>query len=78
MAPACGGSHWESVTLAKALAAARWEYGGDTASNAGGAAGLVGTADDGRAIYLENNSPSGLPTAFIRKDASGQLALFAG
>jgi len=51
---------------------------GDTASNAGGAAGLVGTADDGRAIYLENNSPSGVPTAFMRQDASGQLALVAG
>ena len=48
---------------------------GDTSSNAGGAAGLVGTADDGRAIYLENNSPSGVPTAFIKQDASGVPAL---
>jgi hypothetical protein len=48
---------------------------GDTGSNAGGAAGLVGTADDGRAIYLENNSPSGVPTAFIKQDASGKPAL---
>jgi len=51
---------------------------GDTSSNAPGAAGLVGTADDGRAIYLENNSPSGVPTAFMRQDANGQLALVAG
>jgi hypothetical protein len=36
---------------------------------------LVGTADDGRAIYLENNSPSGVPTAFIKQDASGKPAL---
>ena len=51
---------------------------GDTSSNAGGAAGLVGTADDARAIYLENNSPSGVPTAFMQQDASGELALMAG
>ena len=51
---------------------------GDTASNAGGAAGLVGTADDARAIYLENNSPSGVPTAFMQQDAAGELALMAG
>jgi hypothetical protein len=37
---------------------------GDTGSNLFGAAGLVGTADDGRAIYLQNNSPSGVPTLF--------------
>jgi len=37
---------------------------GDTGSNLFGAAGLVGTADDGRAIYLQNNSPSGVPTFF--------------
>lgn len=51
---------------------------GDTGSNTGGAAGLVGTADDARAIYLENNSPSGVPTAFMQQDASGELALQAG
>jgi hypothetical protein len=51
---------------------------GDTGSSAGGAAGLVGTADDARAIYLENNSPSGVPTAFMQQDANGQLALVAG
>jgi|HubBroStandDraft_6_1064221.scaffolds.fasta_scaffold03974_4 hypothetical protein len=51
---------------------------GDTASNLGGAAGLVGTADDARAIYLENNSPSGVPTAFMQQDAAGELALMAG
>lgn len=37
---------------------------GDTGSSAGGAAGLIGTADDARAIYLQNNSPSGVPTLF--------------
>jgi hypothetical protein len=51
---------------------------GDTGSNAGGAAGLVGTADDARAIYLENNSPSGVPTAYMQQDASGKFALVAG
>jgi hypothetical protein len=51
---------------------------GDTGSNGGGAAGLVGTADDGQGLYLENNSPSGHPTAFMKQDASGQFALFAG
>jgi hypothetical protein len=38
----------------------------------------VGTADDARAIYLQNNSPSGVPTAFIFQGASGKLALVAG
>jgi hypothetical protein len=51
---------------------------GDTSSNAGGATALAGTADDARAIYLENNSPSGVPTAFMLQDATGQLALQAG
>ena len=51
---------------------------GDTSSIAPGAAGLVGTADDARAIYLENNSPSGVPTAFMQQDAAGQFALVAG
>jgi hypothetical protein len=51
---------------------------GDTSSNAGGATALAGTADDARAIYLENNSPSGIPTAFMLQDAAGKLALQAG
>ena len=51
---------------------------GDTSATTPVAAGLVGTADDARAIYLENNSPSGVPTAFMRQDASGQFALVAG
>jgi hypothetical protein len=51
---------------------------GDTSSSAAGAAGLVGTADDARAIYLQNNSPSGVPTAFMFQGASGKLALVAG
>jgi hypothetical protein len=51
---------------------------GDTGSSAGGAAGLVGTADDARAIYLQNNSPSGVPTAFMFNSADGQKALQAG
>ena len=33
---------------------------GDTSSNAGGAAGLVGTADDAQALFLANNSTSHL------------------
>lgn len=51
---------------------------GDTSSHAQGAAGLVGTADDARAIYLQNNSPSGVPTAFMFQGASGKFALVAG
>src|SRR5215472_183329 len=51
---------------------------GDTRSTTPGAAGLVGTADDARAIYLENNSPSGVPTAFMQQDAAGKFALVAG
>jgi hypothetical protein len=51
---------------------------GDTASNAGGATALAGTADDARAIFLANNSPSGVPTAFMFQGAAGQLALQAG
>lgn len=51
---------------------------GDTSSTTPGAAGLVGTADDARAIYLENNSPRGVPTAFMQQDAAGQFALVAG
>jgi len=51
---------------------------GDTSSNAPGAAGLVGTADDARAIYLQNNSPSGVPTAYMFQGASGKFALVAG
>ena len=51
---------------------------GDTSSHAQGAAGLVGTADDARAIYLQNNSPSGVPTAFMFQGARGMFALVAG
>jgi hypothetical protein len=51
---------------------------GDTSSSARGAAGLIGTADDARAIFLENNSPSGVPTAFMFQGAPNQLALQAG
>jgi hypothetical protein len=36
---------------------------GDTSSNAGGAAGLVGTADDAQALYLANNSTTHLTAA---------------
>jgi hypothetical protein len=51
---------------------------GDTRSNVFGDAGLIGTADDARAIFLENNSPSGVPTAFMFQGAANQLALQAG
>jgi hypothetical protein len=51
---------------------------GDTRSNIFGDAGLIGTADDARAIYLQNNSPSGVPTAFMFQGAANQLALQAG
>jgi hypothetical protein len=51
---------------------------GDTRSNVFGDAGLIGTADDARAIFLQNNSPSGVPTAFMFQGAANQLALQAG
>jgi hypothetical protein len=50
---------------------------GDTGSNALGAAALIGTADEGRAIFLQNNS-SIYPTAFMFQALSGNLALQAG
>jgi hypothetical protein len=51
---------------------------GDTASHVFGDAALIGTADDARAIFLQNNSPSGVPTAFMFQGAANQLALQAG
>jgi hypothetical protein len=51
---------------------------GDTRSNVFGDAALIGTADDARAIFLQNNSPSGVPTAFMFQGAANQLALQAG
>jgi hypothetical protein len=50
---------------------------GDTSSNVFGAAGLIGTADDARAIFLQNNSTQ-VPTAFMFNSASNQFALGAG
>jgi hypothetical protein len=50
---------------------------GDTRSNVFGDAALIGTADDARAIYLQNNSTS-VPTAFMFQGAANQLALQAG
>ncbi len=50
---------------------------GDTGSNADGAAALIGTADEGRAIFLQNNS-SIYPTVFMFQATSGNLALQAG
>ena len=55
----------ESATAIGLLGCCPIGVWGDTGSSAGGAAGLVGTADDARAIYLQNNSPSGVPTAFV-------------
>jgi hypothetical protein len=50
---------------------------GDTRSNVFGDAALIGTADDARAIYLQNNSTV-VPTAFMFQGAANQLALQAG
>ena len=50
---------------------------GDTRSNVFGDAALIGTADDARAIYLQNNSTS-VPTAFMFQGAANQLAFQAG
>jgi hypothetical protein len=44
---------------------------GDTSSNAGGAAGLVGTADGGQALFLANNSTTAL-TANINNFENAQ------
>jgi hypothetical protein len=48
---------------------------GDTNSNAGGAAGVVGTADDGRGMLASNNSPSGVPTFFAFNGATSSPTL---
>ena len=45
--------------------------------NVFGDAALIGTADDARAIYLQNNSTV-VPTAFMFQGAANQLALQAG
>jgi trimeric autotransporter adhesin len=50
---------------------------GDTSSSVFSASGLIGTADNARAIYLQNNSTQD-PTAFMFNSASGQFALQAG
>ena len=50
---------------------------GDTRSNVFGDAAIIGTADDARAIYLQNNSTI-VPTAFMFQGAANQLALQAG
>ena len=50
---------------------------GDTKSSVFGDAALVGTADEGRAIYLQNNSTV-VPTAFVFQGAANQFALQAG
>jgi hypothetical protein len=50
---------------------------GDTRSNVFGDAALIGTADEARAIYLQNNSTT-VPTAFMFQGAANQLALQAG
>jgi hypothetical protein len=74
---ALGLSDGESTTgfhLIGCCSAGVW---GDTGSSIFGATALAGTADDARAIYLENNSTH-VPTAFMQQDAPGQLALQAG
>ena len=74
---ALGLSDGESTTgfhLIGCCSAGVW---GDTGSSVFGATALAGTADDARAIYLENNSTH-VPTAFMQQDAPGQLALQAG
>jgi hypothetical protein len=48
---------------------------GDSASSAGGAAGVVGTADDGRGMLASNNSPSGVPTFFAFNGATSSPTL---
>jgi hypothetical protein len=50
---------------------------GDTSSNVFSSAGLIGTADNARAIYLQNNSTQ-VPTAYMFNAASNQFALQAG
>jgi hypothetical protein len=50
---------------------------GDTRSSVFGASALIGTADEARAIFLQNNSTI-VPTAFMFQAAANQLALQAG
>ncbi len=46
---------------------------GDTGSSASGAAGLIGTADNARAIYLQNNSPRFPPPSCLTPPAISSL-----
>lgn len=74
---AIGLSDGESTTGFRLIGCCSAGVWGDTASSVFGATALAGTADDARAIYLENNSTH-VPTAFMQQDAAGQLALQAG
>jgi len=47
---------------------------GDTGINSSGAAGVVATADDSKAFFAANNSPTGFPTgAFLSEGAASAL-----
>lgn len=74
---AIGLSDGESNTGAHLIGCCSAGVWGDTGSNVFGATALAGTADDARAIYLENNSTQ-VPTALMQQDAPNQLALAAG
>jgi hypothetical protein len=68
----------ESSTGSSFLGCCAFGVWGDTGSTVGTSAGLMGTADDARAMFLQNNSPSGVPTAFMQQSAAGKFALVAG
>jgi hypothetical protein len=65
----------ESATAAGILGCCPVGVWGDSASSAGGAAGVVGTADDGRGMLASNNSPSGVPTFFAFNGATSSPTL---
>jgi hypothetical protein len=67
----------ESNTGSNLLGCCAFGVWGDTGSTFPASAALIGTADDARAIFLENNSTN-VPTAFMQQDAPGQFALMAG
>jgi hypothetical protein len=54
----------ESATATGILGCCPVGVWGDSRSSAAGAAGLVGTADQGRGLLAQNNSTSGVPSAF--------------
>jgi hypothetical protein len=64
----------KSIT-GQSLIGSRVGVWGDTNQTTSGAAGLAGTADDALGLRVENNSPSGFPTASVVNNETGTANL---